>query len=115
MIHFFSLKINLLHVSFFCTGFVDWLEKRQLPCFYKSVFGVECPGCGTQRALTALLRGEFAESFKLYPALFPTMVMLFFLVVHLFYHLKHGAKILVSLLVFNAIIIVVSYICKLIV
>ena len=102
-------------MSFLNAGFVDWLEKRQLPCFYKSVFGVECPGCGMQRAFIALLRGEFVESFKLYPALFPTIVMLVFLVVHLFYHLKNGAKILVSLFVCDVIIIVVSYICKLIV
>ena len=93
-------------------GFVDWLEKRQLPCFYKSAFGVECPGCGMQRALIALLRGEFVESFRFYPALIPTMVMLVFLMVHLFYHLKNGAKILVSLFVFNAVIIIISYLYK---
>ena len=97
---------------YLCAGFVDWLEKRQLPCFYKSVFGVECPGCGMQRAIIALLRGEFVESFKLYPALIPTFAMLIFLVVHLFYHLKNGAKILVSLFVFNVVIIIVSYLYK---
>ena len=94
-------------------GFVDWLEKRQLPCFYKSVFGVECPGCGLQRAIIALLRGEFVESFKLYPALIPIVVMLVFLVAHLFFHLKNGAKILLSLFVFNTTIIIVSYLYKL--
>ena len=98
--------------TYLCAGFVDWLEKRQLPCFYKSVFGVECPGCGMQRAIIALLRGEFIESLRLYPALIPTMIMLFFLVVHLFYHLKNGAKILLSLFVFNAVIIIVSYLYK---
>ena len=105
----------MLQVLYFCTGFVDWLEKQQLPCFYKSVFGVECPGCGIQRALIALFRGEFFESFKLYPALIPTITMLVFLVVHLLYHLKNGAKILVSLFVFNVVIIFISYMCKLIV
>ena len=115
MIFAFSLKIKLLQVLFVSSGFVDWLEKRQLPCFYKSMFGVECPGCGMQRALIALMRGEFVESFKLYPALLPTMFMLFFLAAHLFFHLKNGTKILVALFVFNVIIIVVSYVCKLII
>ena len=105
----------MLQFSFFSVSFVNWLEKRQLSCFYKSVFGVECPGCGMQRALIALLRGEFAESIKLYPALIPTMFMLFFLVVHLFYRLKNGARILVSLFFLNVVIIVISYMCKLIV
>jgi hypothetical protein len=97
---------------FLCTGFIDWLEKRQLPCFYKSMFGMECPGCGMQRAFVALLRGDLIASLKLYPALIPTMAMLVLLVVHIFYHLKNGAKILVSLFVFNVVIILISYIFK---
>jgi hypothetical protein len=100
---------------FLCSGLVDWLEKRQMPCFYKSVLGVDCPGCGMQRAFIALLKGDFAGSLKLYPALIPTIVMLAFLVVHIFYNLKNGARILVSLFIFNAVIIVISYIFKLIV
>jgi len=99
----------------FCTGVADWLEKRQLPCFYKSILGIECPGCGMQRALIVLLRGDLIGSLKLYPALIPTIVMLVLLVVHVFYHLKYGARILVWLFIFNAVIIVISYICKLIV
>ena len=104
-----------MHVGYICTGFVDWLEKRQLPCFYKSTLGIECPGCGMQRAIIALLRGDFIESFKLYPALIPTMIMLVVLAVHIFHHLKNGARILASLFVFNVVIILISYICKLIV
>ena len=105
----------MLYVILFSASFVDWLEKRQIPCFYKSVFGVECPGCGMQRAIIALLRGEFVESFKLYPALLSIMIMLVLLVIHLFYHLKNGAKILLWLFVFNVVVILFSYTCKLIV
>jgi len=105
----------LLQVAFFGTWFIDWLEKRQFPCFYKSVFGIECPGCGIQRAILALMQGDFVGSFKLYPALIPIVAMLVFLIVHLFFQLKNGAKILVSLFIFNVFIIVIAYICKLIV
>ena len=108
---FMSMWIQLV----FCTGFADWLEKRQLPCFYKSAFGIDCPGCGMQRALTALLRGDFIESLKLYPALIPTVAMMVFLLVHVLFQLKNGAKILIALFTFNVVIIVISYICKLIV
>jgi len=101
-----------MHLSM---GFVDWLEKRQLPCFYKSLFGIDCPGCGMQRALIALLRGDLLGSLRIYPALIPTMIMLVVLAVHVFFHLKNGAKILVWLFIFNAVIIVFSYIYKLIV
>jgi len=98
-----------------CTGFADWLEKRQLPCFYKSVLGIECPGCGMQRAFVALFRGDLIGSLKIYPALIPTMIMLILLVVHVFCHLKNGARYLMWLFIINAVIIVISYMCKLIV
>ena len=89
---------------------IDWLEKRQLACFYKSTLGVECPGCGIQRALIALLRGEVIESLKLFPALIPTIAMLILLVVHTVYKLNNGGKILISFAIFNVAITIVSYI-----
>ncbi len=95
-----------------CT-LVDWIEKQQAPCFYKSVLGIECPGCGMQRAFIALLRGDLVGSFKLYPALIPTMVMLVFLVAHIGLKLKNGASILLYLFLFNTAIIVVNYLYKL--
>ena len=100
---------------FLCSGLIDWLEKRQFPCFYKSMFGIDCPGCGIQRAFIALLRGDFLESLKLYPALIPILAMFVFLIVHLFYHLKNGAKILMWMFILNGVIIFISYIYKLIV
>lgn len=96
-------------------GFADWLEKRQLPCFFKSMLGIDCPGCGMQRAFIALLRGDIFDSLKLYPALISTIIMLVVLAVHIFFPLKNGAKILMWLFIYNAVIIVISYICKLIV
>lgn len=102
----------VLQTVFLCTGFVDWLEKRQAPCFYKSVFGVECPGCGMQRAMIALLRGDLLGSLQLYPALIPTIILMIFLAIHLFFKLKHGARILLYMFIFNAVIIVISYLYK---
>ena len=92
--------------------FIDWLEERQLVCFYKSTFGVECPGCGIQRAFIALLRGDILESIKLFPALIPIFAMLILLVVHVIYKLNNGGKILISFAVFNVVITIVSYISK---
>ena len=110
----YGIKIMWLQGYVLCTNIVDWLEKRQLPCFYKSAFGIECPGCGMQRALIALLRGNLADSIRLYPALIPTITMLALLVVHIFAPLKHGARWLLRLFVVNAVIIVFSYLYKLI-
>ena len=96
-------------------GFVDWLEKTQTPCFHKSILGVECPGCGMQRALVALLRGNLWESMKLYPALIPTTVMMAFLVIHILFKLKNGARTLLVMFVFNTVIVIVFYLYKLII
>jgi hypothetical protein len=102
-------------MQFLCAGFVGWLEKRQMPCFYKSLLGVECPGCGMQRALIALLRGDWLSSLKLYPALIPTIIMLAFLATHVIFKLKSGAKILLYMFVINAVIVVISYSYKFII
>lgn len=50
-----------------------------LPCLNKKLFGVECPGCGLQRAASLLLHGEFTAAFKMYPAIYPMILLLLFL------------------------------------
>ncbi len=39
------------------------MKEHLLTCTFKSQFGVECLGCGTQRSLLALLKGDFIASF----------------------------------------------------
>ena len=81
-------------------------------CPYMHLFGVECPGCGMQRALIELLKGNFMESLGLYPALLPMILLFSTLIVHLIFKLKYGAEILKYLFLFTVLIIVVSYIVK---
>lgn len=57
------------------------MEEHMLPCMNKQLFGVECPGCGTQRAIAFLLEGEFWEAFKMFPAIYT--LALFFIVLGL--------------------------------
>ena len=54
-----------------------WLEAHQLPCLIKNYFGFDCPTCGLQRAVVALLNGDLKESYQLYPPLY--FFLLFFL------------------------------------
>ena len=97
------------------THVIDKLEDNMLSCVYKKYLGVECPGCGMQRAFYYLIRGEFIESLKMFPALIPLMVMLVYLVLHVFFKFKNGHKILMYLFIFNTAIIVINYIIKLII
>lgn len=42
-----------------------WMPK----CFSYTLFGVRCPGCGTQRALHSMLCGDFRSAFFFNPLL----------------------------------------------
>jgi hypothetical protein len=97
------------------TCFVDWLEKYQAPCIYKLITGHDCPGCGMQRAIILLLRGDFIESVKMYPALIPIIIMMVYLSAHLIFKFKNGPKILVMMFILNVIIILSNYFYKLLI
>lgn len=92
---------------------VEWLESLMLPCFYKKYFGVDCPGCGMQRSLVALLKGDLLESLHLFPALLPLMAMVVLLGLHLVFRFRHGAAWLKYLFIGVSGIITVSYVVKL--
>ena len=85
------------------------MEEYMIPCMNKKIFGVECFGCGTQRSLALLLKGDFVGAFNMYPAIFTTL--LFFVVVglHFIDKSRNYHKAIISLAVINAIIMVVSY------
>lgn len=93
---------------------VHWLENHMLPCPYKYYLGVECPGCGMQRAGIELLKGNIAESFFAYPPLIPFIVLILFLMLHLLFKFKNGAVILKYLFIFVVTIVVINFILKLI-
>jgi hypothetical protein len=93
---------------------IEWLEMHQQPCFYKKHFGVACPGCGMQRSFIELLKGHVYESFLLYPALMPIIIMLLFLILHVFFKFEKGGKILKYLFIFTFSLMVINYILNLI-
>lgn len=93
---------------------MDELEQHLLPCFYKQYFGVDCPGCGMQRSMVALLEGNFSVSFHLFPALVPMMVMLVFLALHLVFKFERGGTWLKYMFIGVAAIVMVSYVWKMV-
>lgn len=91
---------------------VHWIEEHQAACMYKKYLGIECPGCGMQRAFILLLKGDIAASIHTYPSLIPLLFMFVYLVLHLFFKFKHGARVLLYLFVINSVIIVFFYVYK---
>lgn len=91
---------------------IAWLEESMLSCFYKKNFGLECPGCGMQRSLVLLLKGDIVASIKMFPALIPMLAMFVFLILHLIFKFEKGGIYLKYFFIFTVSIIVVNYIFK---
>lgn len=89
------------------------IEDYMIPCVNKTIFGVDCLGCGTQRAFALVLEGEFTEAFYMFPAIYT--VLLFFITVglHFIDKSRNYHKIIVSLAIINAVIMIISYFYKL--
>jgi len=99
---------------FIYLNIISWLEQHQLPCIFKSLTHFDCPGCGFQRSFVALLHGNVAESFKIYPALIPILFLFGLLAVRLITKNESYNTALKYLFFFCASIIVVSYIYKIV-
>ncbi|SRR6056297_2038598 len=91
---------------------IQFLETHMAPCFYKENFGIVCPGCGMQRSLIELLKGNLLESIKIYPALIPSIGLFIFLILHLVFKFKNGATILKYIFIGDVILIFISYFYK---
>ncbi len=83
-----------------------------LPCLNKKLFGIECLGCGMQRATALLFEGEFIAAFKIYPAIYTLILLALFLVFNLTIKFRFDRIIKISLIVLNVLIIVISYAIK---
>jgi hypothetical protein len=93
-------------------SWLDWVEHHLLPCPFKMFLHIDCPGCGMQRSLVLLFRGEFSQSFFMYPPLLPMLATFIFLALHLKFKFEHGAKVLLTLFIFSTTAILASYIVK---
>ncbi|MBC6112530.1 DUF2752 domain-containing protein [Pedobacter fastidiosus] len=93
-------------------SFFDWLNHHLLSCPFKSYFGIDCPGCGLQRSILALLKGDFLDSFKLYPATIPLIFIVLFTMIHLKVDFKFGASLIKIVFICIASIILINYIYK---
>ncbi len=88
------------------------MEEYMIPCMNKKLFGVECMGCGTQRALLLLLEGNFVAAFKMFPAIY-TLILFFFIVgLHFIDKSRSYTKFIAYLAVINGIFMLTNYIYK---
>ncbi len=83
-----------------------------LPCMNKKLLGIDCFGCGMQRSLALILKGEFVAAFHMYPAIY-TMIVLFAAIgINVFTKFNISTKFISGLAILNGLIIVISYFIK---
>jgi len=100
-------------MNFFLLNITSWLEAHQMPCLFKQVTHIDCPGCGIQRSFVLLMKGQVNASFFMYPALMPILLLFAMLILHVILKIRNGAVILKYMYFFCTGIILVSYIYKL--
>lgn len=88
------------------------MEEFLLPCLNKQLFGIDCLGCGAQRALLLVFQGEFAAAWKMFPAIYSILFLLAFVMTNLFVQFKNAFIIKISLIILSAFIIIAGYIFK---
>ena len=92
--------------------FINGLDDYMLPCLWKQTFNIDCMGCGMQRSISLILKGDFVSAFYMYPAIYTLIVMFAFLLFHIKFQFKYGHRIIFGLFILNISIIVISFILK---
>ena len=63
------LLVIIAALMFVRTDLGRWFLLKRSDCFFESVTGLYCPGCGATRAAVALLDGNVLRSFMYHPAI----------------------------------------------
>ena len=102
--------INLI----FCTCWTNvlWLQNYLIPCPFKKLTGIDCPGCGFQRSVLALFSGQLHQSIVLYPATIPIVAAVIFSTFNGRLNLTRYNAIKKGLFILSAIVVLVSYTIK---
>lgn len=95
-------------------NFVHWLESLELSCPSRKYLHLECPGCGIQRGIIALLKGQWIQSLGFYPALVPIILLLIITLIHLRFKFSWGNLVIRYGQVIVVILITGNYIYKII-
>ena len=85
------------------------IEDLMLTCPSKRFLGIECLGCGAQRAVVLVFEGKFSEAFHLYPAVYTLLLFLFTLSLSFVDKKRKYSGIMMGMVALNLIIMIISY------
>ena len=93
---------------------LQFFEQHLFTCSIKQLIGLDCPGCGMQRAFIALLKGNFTQSLIFNASLIPFLITIGFTICHLIYNYKNGAQLIVVFFSSTVVIMMSQFIVKLV-
>ncbi|UKB80806.1 DUF2752 domain-containing protein [Chryseobacterium sp. MEBOG07] len=88
------------------------IEDFMLSCPSKKFLGVECLGCGAQRAIVLVFEGKFSEAFQMYPAVYTLLLFFFILGLSFIDKKRKYSNILMIMIIVNLIIMIIAYLYK---
>lgn len=88
------------------------IEDFMLSCPSKKFLGIECFGCGAQRAIVMVFEGRFSEAFHMFPAVYTLLMFLFTVGLSFVDKKRNYGNILIIMAVANSIIMVIAYFYK---
>ena len=106
------MLLKVVSINIFCSRlvFINWLQNHLLPCPFKYLTGIDCPGCGFQRSIIELFQGNFHKSFLLYPPAIPLLIFFAYGLADKYFKLDNpNSHIKKILFVFTGTIVLVSY------
>jgi hypothetical protein len=78
----------------------------------KSLFEIDCIGCGAQRSLLLLINGDFINAFYQFPAIYTSLLLFGFIGLHFIDTSRDYQKIIIGMAITNAFIMIIAYIYK---
>lgn len=75
---FILVIVTILFVMLF-------ILKKEIPCMFKSILGISCPGCGMTRAINEIIHLRFINAFKFNILSIPLVIIgsiSFFVIIH---------------------------------
>ena len=88
------------------------MEEFMVPCMNKSIFGIDCMGCGMQRSILLFLDGEFIEAFKMFPALYTSILFFVVVILHFVDKSRNYLKLIIGIAIINSLILLIAYAYK---
>lgn len=103
--------LNMIFCNYWITT-IQWLQNHLLACPFKKLTGIDCPGCGFQRSVIALLQGNLKQSLQYYPAAIPLIIAVLFTLVEMRFQFDRRQQLKKTIYFFTAFAIVASYVLK---